>query len=125
LYLMSEGKWKIAVWLVGSVLIGLGIFMLVTPKIAAPLFASASAAEATDTYIRALAIRDIAIGALLMICPTLSVAATTAAIATICLVPCGDLLLVWLSGGDFLSLLPHLFSLICLTVLAAWGSRVA
>ena len=117
--------WRTAVRLVGFGLIGLGVVIIVMPGLAAPLFATSNSSDATATYIRAIAIRDIAVGLLLLTGPSISVAGTAVSIAAISLIPCGDLILVWLAGGGPLSLLPHVVSLVSLLVLAAWGSRAA
>jgi hypothetical protein len=123
--LMSSRMWRVAVRLVGCGLLGLGIVIMVTPGLAAPLFATSSSFDASATYIRAIAVRDIAIGFWLVVGPSVSVAGTTVSIATICLIPCGDLALVWQAGGGLLSLLPHIMSLVSLLALAMWGSRIA
>lgn len=111
--------------IVGCVLIVLGILMLVTPNIAVPLFGATTSPETYAIYVRAIAVRDIAIGCWLLVGPSVSAAGTTASIAVISLIPCGDLFLVWSAGGELLSLFPHILSLITLLALAAWGSRVA
>ncbi|WP_458394491.1 DUF4267 domain-containing protein [Rhizobium brockwellii] len=99
--------------------------IIMTPELAAPLFATSNSSGASATYIRAIAIRDIVIGLCLVVGPYFSIAGTTMSIAAISVIPCGDLVLVWLSGGGLLSLLPHVGSVVSLLALAAWRSRVA
>jgi hypothetical protein len=122
---MNCRLWKSFVRVVGCVLMGLGIVMIMTPDLAGLLFATTSAPEASATYIRAIAVRDIVIGLWLVIGPSISVVGTTISIAAISLIPSGDLILVWLAGGVPLSLFPHIVSLVSLLALAAWGSRIA
>lgn len=117
--------WRATVRLIGCGLTGLGIVMIMTPELAAPLFATGTSSDASATYIRAIAVRDIAIGLWLVIGPSVSVTGTTVSIAAISLIPCGDLALVWLAGGGLLSLLPHIVSVVSLLALAVCGSRVA
>jgi hypothetical protein len=109
---------------VGCVLLVLGILMLAAPNIAVPLFGATTSPETNATYIRAIAVRDIAIGCWLIAGPSVSAAGTTVSIAAISLIPCGDLFLVWSAGGELLSLFPHILSLITLLALAAWGSCI-
>ncbi|MFP3547025.1 hypothetical protein SB748_26750 [Rhizobium sp. SIMBA_035] len=122
---MNCRLWKSLVRIVGCVLMGLGIVMIMTPDLAGLLFATTRAPEASATYIRAIAVREIAIGLWMVIGPSISVVGTTVSIAAISLIPCGDLILVWLAGGGPLSLLPHIVSLVSLLALGAWGSRIA
>jgi hypothetical protein len=91
--------WKTAVRLIGCGLIGLGIVIIMTPELAAPLFATNNSSGASTTYIRAIAVRDIVIGLWLVIGPSFLIAGTTISIAAISVIPCGDLVLVWLAGG--------------------------
>ncbi|MBY5746860.1 DUF4267 domain-containing protein [Rhizobium leguminosarum] len=123
--LRCDHTWKKAAGLLGFALAALGILILVSPAVAAPLFASGGVSEANATYIRAIAVRDIAVGLWLLVGPTISVGATTISLVMICLIPLGDLVLVWSAKGDLLSLLPHMLSLTCLIILALWGSRIA
>ncbi|MFP3547041.1 hypothetical protein SB748_26840 [Rhizobium sp. SIMBA_035] len=105
--------WKTAVGLVGCGLMGLGIVIIMTLELAAPLFATNSSSGARATYIRAIAVRDIVIGFWLAIGPSFSIAGTTISIAAISVIPCCDLVLVWLAGGGVYLVLPHIVSLVC------------
>ena len=112
--------------LVGATLLLLGIGIIAFPALAAPLFAMPPPDANDDiTYLRAIALRDLAIGAWLLLGTGISVRATAICLAAVALIPCGDLVLVAANGGGPLPLLPHVVSLVSLGLLAAWGARLS
>jgi hypothetical protein len=115
-------------WLVRTlalVLLALGLGILLMPDLAAPLFASPPSPGNDQTYQRAIALRDVAIGLWLMIGPSISRRATAASLGTVAVIPFGDLVLVALNRGSFIVFLPHVVSLIATLGLALWGRRLA
>lgn len=91
--------------LIGCGLMGLVIVVIMSPELAAPLFATSSSSDASATY--APLQFAISQSAWLVMGPSLSVAGATVSIATISLIRCGDLVLVWLAEGGLHSLLPQ------------------
>jgi hypothetical protein len=111
--------------LVGATLLLLGIGIIAFPALAAPLFAMPPPDANDITYLRAIALRDLAIGAWLLLGTGISVRATTISLAAVALIPCGDIVLVAANGGGPLALLPHAISLASLGLLATWGARLS
>jgi hypothetical protein len=120
----SHATWILLVRLLALVLVGLGVVILIFPAIAAPLFAIRDAGPQGVVFLRAIAVRDMALGIWLAVAPAISTRAAAACIAVMGIIPAGDLILVASSGGSALALLPHAASLVCLAGLAFWGRRL-
>lgn len=117
--------WKWLVRALGLVLLALGVAILLWPDLAVPLFAATPSQGSEQTYLRAIALRDVAIGLWLMVGAAISIRATAVSLAAVAVIPFGDLFLVALNHGSFIVFLPHAVSLIATLGLALWGRRLA
>lgn len=121
----STKIWITLVRLAGAALLLLGIAIIAFPPLAAALFGM-PAPDANDiTYLRAIALRDLAFGVWLLLGAGISIRASVISLAAMTLIPGGDLALVAVYGEGLLPLLPHAISLAGFGLLAAWGARLA
>jgi hypothetical protein len=115
--------WQMAVKGFGCVLLCLGVLFILFPGLGAGLFGIDATGE--PAYVRALGLRDLALGAGLFLVSRISISATRVLLGVSVVIPVGDLLLVLHEAGLSapLSLALHGCSGLALGVLAATPSR--
>jgi hypothetical protein len=115
--------WQMFVTGFGCVLLCLGFLFILLPEVGAELFGIDTTGE--RAYVRALGLRDLALGAGLFLVSRISVPAVRVLLGVSVVIPLGDLLLVLHEAGLSapLSLALHGCSGLALGVLAATPSR--
>ena len=116
-------RWPVT-WLLlalGALFLALGFVFVAFPAAGAAVYGIPSNSPSGTSYVRAVGLRDVALGGYLILQTLFASARAVSILLLVTLViPAGDLVLVAAHGSGTLALLPHLASALVFAGMAAW-----